>query len=1173
MKKCKPSYDELESRCREAEAALAASEERFRKILDHVEIIPVQGYDAERRVIYWNKASESTYGYTREEAFGKRLEDLIIPDAMRESVVSAVMAWLDGGPAIPSEELILRNKEGRGIPVYSSHVMHETPAGSKQMFCIDVDLRSLKKVENELRRSRDLLLRTNAMARVGGWEYFVENNQLIWTEEVYRIHETPSDFEPDIRKAYDFYAPEARPLIQNAVKEAHRAGKAFDLELPFITAKGNELWVRVLGGPLWKADKIVGVQGVFQDITERKKAQIAWEKSEERFRNVISNAPGAVYQLVRKADGSIDIPFMSKGAEELFERPMEDIVNSELLFMDVHPDDLAALWKSIEESAQTMNSWTHEFRIVLADDQARWIRGISRPRKLDDGCICWNGQLFDVSQEKDTEAALRESEERFRALVEASPMGIMLLRRGKYVFANPAALNMLGCSRAQDIIGLNAFDFIAPEYHGKLLKRMKHIKNSPEIDHLELEVIRADGSRRWSLTTSVRVEMDGEDTIIIVGQDITDKKSAEAKFRDAILLQNEAVRAANVGLWDWDLRTNAVHFSPEWKEMIGYEDHEIKDDFQEWESRVHPDDLKPTMGRIQNAISVLLKGYEVEFRFRHKNGSWRWILARSSVLSDESGKPVRVLGSHLDITERKEAEEALRKSEEEKNLILNTTGENIFYCDPDLRIVWANLSASQSTGFSPEEIQGKYCWEVMRHGSEICPDCPVIRARDSKKQRVGEIQTPDGKTWLVRGYPVTDEANNVTAMVEVMQDITKQKESERERERLEEQYRQSQKMEAIGQLTGGVAHDFNNLLQVINGGAALALMDTEPNHASRDNLNEIAKAGKRAARLVEQLLLFSRKQIMRPENLDVNEVVADLIKMLGRIIGEHIKLEWHPGPGSHTISGDRGMIEQAITNLCVNARDAMGDGGKLILETSNVLLDEEFCKKNNWATPGRFVRLSVIDSGCGMSPDTLDHIFEPFFTTKEVGKGTGLGLATVYGIVKQHEGLVYVQSQEGIGTTFHLHWPLIMTAPSSAESEQRPETSGGDEIILLVEDDASVRRLAKRFLERAGYQVLTAQNGLEAVHMFYEEWGDQIDLVILDIVMPEMGGREALKRMQTLRPNLKAIFTSGYSEDMLATNFVFDQGFDLIPKPFSHEQLLQKIRSVLDNPPNPKQTF
>lgn len=398
---------------------------------------------------------------------------------------------------------------------------------------------------------------------------------------------------------------------------------------------------------------------------------------------------------------------------------------------------------------------------------------------------------------------------------------------------------------------------------------------------------------------------------------------------------------------------------------------------------------------------------------------------------------------------------------------------------------------------------------------------------------------------------------------QLLAEVAARKEAQAEQMRLERQNLQLQKMEALGQLTGGVAHDFNNLLQVISGYTDIAIGSLETGHPARDLLLEVAKAGERATSLVSQLLLFSRRQIMRPESLALNDVIASFLKMLQRVIGEHIALRWRPGTGLGTILADRGMVEQTLMNLCVNARDAMPEGGILTIETRDTHVDEHFRAVHREASPGRYAMFSVSDTGCGMDPETLGQIFEPFFTTKETGKGTGLGLATVYGIIKQHDGMIFAYSDLGKGAEFQLYWPVV--EPSVVENKPTPPplSTHGTETILLVEDEEMVRELAKKILKSAGYTVLEARNGTEAVNLF-KEHGKGIQMAILDVVMPGMGGHVAYKQMREMCPGFKALFVSGYSADGIHTDFVLDKDLNLIQKPFNREALLHAVRRVLD---------
>lgn len=380
---------------------------------------------------------------------------------------------------------------------------------------------------------------------------------------------------------------------------------------------------------------------------------------------------------------------------------------------------------------------------------------------------------------------------------------------------------------------------------------------------------------------------------------------------------------------------------------------------------------------------------------------------------------------------------------------------------------------------------------------------------------------------------------------------------------METQLRQAQKMEAVGQLAGGVAHDFNNLLQAIMGYASIMEKDLTSGSAGHAELQEIMKASKRAADLTRQLLAFSRRQVLDTRPLSLNELVNDLMKMLNRIIGEDVEIKFIPGSEMGIVEADYGQIEQVVVNLCVNARDAMPEGGQLVIETDTVLLDDVYCKIHTWAKPGLYSVLTVSDSGHGIPPDILDHIFEPFFTTKDVGKGTGLGLATVYGIVKQHKGLIHVYSEPGGGTSFRVYLPSREGKAQARHLELDTPTKGKGETILVAEDEEQVRSFLKAVLEQAGYNVLVAVDGESAIQSHRNHKG-QIDCLLLDVIMPRVGGRQAYEEIASERPGIRCLFASGYSLRAAMGEETFGDKTPLIQKPYHPDDLLRRLRTLLD---------
>jgi len=522
-----------------------------------------------------------------------------------------------------------------------------------------------------------------------------------------------------------------------------------------------------------------------------------------------------------------------------------------------------------------------------------------------------------------------------------------------------------------------------------------------------------------------------------------------------------------------------------------------------------------------------------------------------------------------EIEEQKRTEEALKESELRyrslTNDVLDTSSVGIFILDSDFHVVWVNQALERYFGLRREEIIGKDKRQLIRERIKDIFEDPVSFAEkvfatydDNTYIEHFECHIVPGsereERWLEHWSQPILSGLYAGGRVEHYSDIT-------ERRSVEEQLRQSQKMEAIGKLAGGVAHDFNNLLTVIIGNAQLALMDV----IKVDTLWQIRKAGERAASLTRQLLAFSRKQIVQPKILDINELLTDIEKILGRLIGEDVELLTIPEPELWQVEIDPGQMEQVIMNLAVNARDAMIEGGKLTIETANADLDKNYFHEHGikGERPSHYVMLAIIDTGSGMDKETREHIFEPFFTTKEVGKGTGLGLSTVYGIVKQNDGFVWVYSEPGKGTTFKVYLPKVKGNAEPEEKEQTPvDDLSGFETVLIVEDDDSLRNFAQKILHIYGYRTLNAENGEDALRVCKEHDG-QIDLMITDVVMPKMGGKELAERLRPLYPQMKVIYMSGYTDNAIVHHGVLEPGLNFLEKPFTLESLARKVRKAL----------
>ena len=519
--------------------------------------------------------------------------------------------------------------------------------------------------------------------------------------------------------------------------------------------------------------------------------------------------------------------------------------------------------------------------------------------------------------------------------------------------------------------------------------------------------------------------------------------------------------------------------------------------------------------------------------------------------------------------ERKQAEVTLSKGQEFLKAVLENAQDLIVACDAQGVLAFINRAARELHGKGGQHVPADEWSEEfdLYHADGVSPmtkaDIPLYRALNGEIVRdVEMVIRPQGglnHTLLATGQAITDARGQKIGAVVVMHDVT-------ERNLLEQQMRQSQKMEAFGQLAGGVAHDFNNLLTIISGYSELMLNSLHPDDSNRDSVREIHKAGERAALLTRQLLAFSRKQVVQLSVLDLNGVVASTEKMLGRLIGEDINLTTVLDPTLKPVKVDHGQIEQVVMNLAVNARDAMPQGGRLTIETHNVTLDEAYCQSHPGVQPGTYSMLAVTDTGTGMDEATKVRIFEPFFTTKETGKGTGLGMAVVHGVVKQSGGSIEVDTELGRGTAFKLYFPhvkeALATSPSKSSPRIRPMPTG-NETLLLVEDEDAVRAFSRHVLQSCGYTLLEARDGLEAIRVAQNHVGP-IHLVVSDVVMPHLGGRQLAERLGEVCPNLKVLFLSGYTDDAVVRHGILAADVAFLQKPFTPSALAQKVRAVLD---------
>jgi two-component system, cell cycle sensor histidine kinase and response regulator CckA len=598
--------------------------------------------------------------------------------------------------------------------------------------------------------------------------------------------------------------------------------------------------------------------------------------------------------------------------------------------------------------------------------------------------------------------------------------------------------------------------------------------------------------------------------------------------------------------------------SDAYQKILGYSAEELKNSSPM--DQIHPEDRERVKEAAEEAQRTGI-GENLEYRIRHKNGTWLLLESTSSVIGNSAGVPEKLVIVNRDITARKQASEALRLSEVSFRSVIENAPYGIYRAQASGKLLLANPALQKMLGYESqaELLQLNLTTDVYLDPLEN----ERVNESFTNQKEFTEVQVDwkrkDGTPIKARctGWFVKPVGGGAAYFEVFAEDVT-------EKWLLERQLRMAQKMEAVGRLSGGIAHDFNNLLGVIIGYSQVLKRTLPAGTAFLEHAEEIEKAGQRAAALTRQLLAFSRQQVLALAVLNLNSLISEMQKMLPRLIGEDIEIVMALDPAIGRVKADQGQLEQVIMNLAVNARDAMPDGGRVVITTANVSLDEAWTRLHPGSKVGDYVMLAVADTGTGIDSETLAHIFEPFFTTKERGKGTGLGLATVYGVVKQSGGYVSVESAPGKGASFQIYLPRIEEPVSVAEPVAPiVEALRGAETVLLVEDADALRKLTHMLLEQHGYRVLVAANGAAALQLV-EEKPESINLLLTDVIMPGLNGRALAARLQLRQPGLKVLYMSGYTDDAIADHGVLAAGVQLLHKPFSEENLIHKVREVLD---------
>jgi two-component system cell cycle sensor histidine kinase/response regulator CckA len=900
---------------------------------------------------------------------------------------------------------------------------------------------------------------------------------------------------------------------------------------------GATIDVEIFGVPVVVDGKLIGAYGIYQDISERKQA-------EELFRTLFNKSPVGLFIIKDRKFQLINPRFL-----ELTGYKEDEFLGKDSLAF-ILPEDRDMVRENTIKMLKGKISLPFELRVINKKGETRWIEQTitsiqynGRPAVL--------GYYVDISERKQAEEALRESEAKYSALVENSKDGIIIIHEGVLKFVNKASADIVGYS-PKEMIGINFLNFAAPDYRELVLKRYADRLEGKEVPSIyEIELLRKDGKIVPAELNAIRIDFEGEPADLAVVRDISERKLVEQELTKSEERYRMLFKQSPLGIIHFDQKGVIVDCNEKFVEIMGSSRKKLIG-FNMLKSLRD----KKMLSAVKTALSGGTGYYEGDY-LSVTGGKLTPMRAIYNRISSEDGSFLGGVSLYEDITERKRAEEELRDSEERLKTILDSIQAGIVCINAETHtIVDANPAAIEMIGAPKEQIIGHVCHKF------ICPaekgKCPITDFGQEVDKSERTLLTANGKEIPILKTVTPILLSGQAHLLDIFIDMT-------EKKQLEAQLQQAQKMEAIGTLAGGIAHDFNNILQAISGYSQILLMGKKADNPDYEKLEAIEKSTQRASDLTKQLLIFSRKVESRLRPMDLNKETEQVSKMLERTIPKMITIELHLTENLNIVNADPAQIEQILMNISVNARDAMPHGGRLIFETENIILDENYCKIHLGSKPGNYVKLSISDTGHGMDKEILQHIFDPFYTTKETGKGTGLGLAMVYGIVKSHNGYIMCYSEPGVGTTFKIYFPVIKKETETLESrkEQFP-IKGGNEAILLVDDEKAIRELGKVTLAKFGYTVLMASDGETALEI-YRENQKEISLVILDMIMPGMGGKKCLEELLKIDPELRVIISSGYTMDGPSKEVLKAGAKGFIGKPYNINQILKAVREVLDN--------
>ncbi|MGB3225185.1 MAG: PAS domain S-box protein [Desulforhopalus sp.] len=860
-------------------------------------------------------------------------------------------------------------------------------------------------------------------------------------------------------------------------------------------------------------------------------------------------------------DGDGRQQYVSPAAERITGFPLAELEGKKL-FEVIHPDDLQNLENAWQDALKNpKRPVTVKYRHIHKTGEWIYCEAIGQ-NFLNEPAV--NGviaSIRDITENTLIVQSLAEKEALLTAIMRNLPFDFWARDMDQQmIMQSDESVRLWG-----DLISIRNKDLNLDQSTAEVWKSNNKRVFDGETISEECELVNKNGEKKLYHNIIVPI-LNRERKLGILGIniDITDRKLTEQSLRESEERFFHAFEYAAIGMALVSPDGNFIKVNKALSNLLGYSENELLS--KSFHDITFPDDLNIDLSYVQKLLKGEATAYQMEKRYIHKNGHVIWALLNVSSVRKGDGTVSHFVSQVVNISARKQMEDSLRKGESLMKKIFDMLPIALWILDKEGRVrhqnamgwkLWASEPSAPFVG--PRKIRAWRLPSLELIEEDDRASVKAFRKGITTVDELLEIESLDGKRKTILNYatPIFDDEEKIDGAIVVNLDIS-------DRKKLEEQLLLAQKMESVGRLAGGVAHDFNNMLSVILGNVELAMSNLPSDDPVQNRLEIVRDAGKRSANLTQQLLAFARKQPFTPKLLDLNETVQEMLKMLRRLIGEDIDLAWLPGGNLGTVKMDPSQIDQLLVNLCVNARDAIGDTGKISIETHNVEISRTLRTAYSNIPLGKYVMLAVSDNGSGIDQEILSHLFEPFFTTKEHGKGTGLGLATVYGIVTQNNGFIDVSSELGKQTIFKIYFPSF--APFSIESkdiEENNEFSRGNETILLVEDEPMLVELTKTLLEQLGYIVITATSPAEAIRL-YEENQEEIDLLITDVIMPEMNGRELARVISTYCSDLKVLYISGYTADVIAPHGVLDKEVHFLPKPITCKALADKVRETLE---------